>query len=534
MHHPRSRSGWAKDLTLVGSLASVLLVFLASRPLIEEIWVSGWSLGTVINLLAVATIPLLGFFAWKREDRLAATLAFSFWTLFLAAAYVVLVAAFASAKAPDYDILSVSFSATDSALPPRWQVFEAAKKFLLLDSPAHLAAIPLWAALALLGRTLFVHGESQTQWPAKWSVRHLVVAAAVSHVALAIYESRILPFLCEYLQAAIAFRLEESPHLVGLLGGPFILIGWAGSLFSLPVLPGFLFGAVYIAGRATLSAELTEEGVSVRSLGARLWSASWSGIRRVVAIRHGGADFDVVVNARAFGFVPYSFGIHAKHYAEGGRVCSSLIERCAQRGIQVEDRTSPRWVPAVAWALLIAGGGFAVWVCDVAYIGAQSYANDYPTPGNIAAMLQPMVQAALLASGVVMIGCGLGLLSAYHRGTFRPVLAGAWIWISTQFASPTHVSFLVAIAINAIHKAMEQPVVKVPDAAMPPSAQLELLVTTMQYTPVFAGVAYVIGTMVGSRRMDPGLEKARVGAPVSPPPVSRAASEEQQFSPVSF
>ncbi len=536
MQNSRSRSGWIRDLTLIGALASVFLAFETSKPLIEEIWLYGWLFGTLVNLLAIAAIPLLGFFSWRcarREDSRTPIMVLLFWTLLFAAAYAVLIATFTSVQVPEYDIV-VSISATDGSLPPRWQVLDAARVFLLLDSPIHFAAIPMWIAVAFLGRAVYVRYRPTSQWGPKWTVRHLVVALAVSHLALAIHESRILVYLCEYVQGAFAIRLEESPYLVGLLGPPFVLMGWAESLFAWPVLPGFLFGAVYIVGRATMSAELTEGGVAIRSFGAKLWSASWSSIRRVVAIEHNRPAHDVIVHARAFGFLPYSFGIHAKHFTDGARLCSSLIEACVQRGIPVERRSSPRWVPAAAWGLLIAGAGLAFWVCDVAYIGGQNYANDYPSPGNVAAMLRPMEQAALFLSAVVMIGCGLGLLSAYHRGTFRPVLAGAWVWVSVQFAEPTHLSFLVSIAINAIHKAMLQPVLPIPDATMPPNGQLELLVTAMEYTPVFAGIAYVIGTMVGSRRMSPGVEKVGVREPLSPAPVQRSAAEEQQFSPVSY
>ena len=118
---------------------------------------------------------------------------------------------------------------------------------------------------------------------------------------------------------------------------------------------------------------------------------------------------------------------------------------------------------------------------------------------------------------VVLIGCGLGMLSAYHRAATRPYLMMLWMLIA--FALPTPlIHWLVWIAIYAIDAATLGTHSHTP---IPNMVVWQNCFVIVSLVPAFAGASYLLGCIAGCRRIDKRPQEASVPAEL-PTPVKPA------------
>lgn len=123
--------------------------------------------------------------------------------------------------------------------------------------------------------------------------------------------------------------------------------------------------------------------------------------------------------------------------------------------------------------------------------------------------------SALNGALLLFVGLGVGLLSAYHRGGPRPVLAALFVLAVFDLTGPV-LHWLVWIAVYAILLAIRQPLVPLGPVGFPLASEVDLAITLMALRPAFVGIGYVLGVLLGRRRARPGEQEVGVPARLIP------------------
>lgn len=226
----------------------------------------------------------------------------------------------------------------------------------------------------------------------------------------------------------------------------------------------------------------------------------WEKVKRAEYISHGNNRPELILRYTTRFQIPFTIGLHAKHYADGEQAISMACKHLNRHNVPVRQYYSSRAIPWIASLLMLGGLLVALmqlWRWNDLWV---PYMRPDFESSHYADLLAPIELAVLSVLPVVLIGISLGLMSAFHRGSPRPILAGAWVLTSSFFPYPL-IHWLVWIAIYAIHDAMLQPLSRVPNLSDPNWSQFYLAIDLVNLIPLFAGVAYLLGLFIGKRRI---------------------------------
>lgn len=226
----------------------------------------------------------------------------------------------------------------------------------------------------------------------------------------------------------------------------------------------------------------------------------WDKVKRTEYISHGNKRPELILHYTTRFRIPFTIGIHAKHYADGEQAISMACKQLCKHNVPVRQYFSSRAVPWIANLLMLGGLLVALlqmWRWNDLWVPYMRPDFEFSQYGEL---LAPLELAVLSVLPVVLVGVALGMLSAFHRGSPRPILAGAWVLVSSFFPYPL-IHWLVWIAIYAIHDAMLQPLSKMPNLSDPNWSQFYLSIDLVNLIPLFAGVAYLLGLFVGKQRI---------------------------------
>jgi hypothetical protein len=318
------------------------------------------------------------------------------------------------------------------------------------------------------------------------------------------------------------FRYADEPGAFGVLGAwilgammiPVRLVVWAIGLMPEPqlVVPMFILLA-WVTGRL----QLNEKKIQIWVFGLRLLRVSFDRIKRCDLVFHNGNPDTAVLRARTMGFIPITLGIHAKHWQNGYQIVDQIRERCSALGITIGTWRSRRWTVWAAYGLIVCGAIVAL-IHELSYVrlwqpffSPQFDMNNY---WQIAAVGQT---TAMTLVPVVLIGCGLGMLSAYHRAAPRPYLMALWMLLALGLPTPL-LHWLVWIALYAIYTAT---LGFHRHAPTPNMIGWQNCFVLLSLVPAFAGASYLLGCIAGCRRIDKNPQE--VGVPAELPRPVRSA-----------
>ncbi|GEM_PF-4513573 len=302
--------------------------------------------------------------------------------------------------------------------------------------------------------------------------------------------------------------------ILGALMIPVRLVDWTIGLMPEPQL---VVPMLIVLAWVTARLQLTEKRIRIWVFGLNLLRVPFERIKRCDLIFHNGNPDTAVIRARLLGFIPITFGIHAKHWQNGNQIVDQIRERCSALGITIGTWRSRRWTVWAAYGLIACGAVVAL-IHELSYVrlwqpffSPQFDMNNY---WQIAAVGQTTVMTLV---PVVLIGCGLGMLSAYHRAATRPYLMMLWMLIALGLPTPL-LHWLIWMAIYAIYTAMlgiHQ------HAPTPNMIGWQNSFVLLSLVPAFAGASYLLGCIAGCRRIDKRPQEVGVPAEL-PRPVQSA------------
>ncbi len=281
-------------------------------------------------------------------------------------------------------------------------------------------------------------------------------------------------------------------------------LGWVGDIVIFLTTPLAFFAAagvfVWVAAERLV---INEGGVSLYLFRPKycLFRASWAQVRRVDVVLHSKKPPSAVVHYRSRFRLPFSIGVHAKRYPNGPDVVQDLIRRAREGSIPVIELRSPDWMPAAAWLLILLGAASSIAMHGYsASLMQEMSATEFPID-RLDDLAGTRTLPLLYLMAPILMGVGLGLLSAYHMGGLRPILMGMWMVGSTYLPDPL-VHWLVWAAICAILIARQTPIQPyLTGPPVPSPEEWEMAFTIIRSGPMFAGIAYVLGVYLGCRRV---------------------------------
>lgn len=319
------------------------------------------------------------------------------------------------------------------------------------------------------------------------------------------FASRRPPSTSVLLAAVLYLVIGNFPFLVNTILDSVFTEGWSWPV-ELPsdvraALP-FLASAALLLWGATERLSVDASGVSLYLFHPRykLFFAKWERVRFLDIVRHGSKPMTVVIHYRSRFGLPFSFGVHSDRYRDSHQVAADVLRMARDRDVRVRDWKSSPWVVVAGVAAFILCVVFIRLGRDLSTGIMQSYVDGTIPTHDVASLFSLMPLTKLFLAAVSCLGLGFGLHSAYHRGGPRPVLL-TLLLAGVMFVPDPLLHWLVVMAINAILTAV-QSVPSLRGAGgivtnVPSLPELELAFSLVRAAPWFAGVAYIVGVVLG-------------------------------------
>ncbi|MCH8275232.1 MAG: hypothetical protein IH851_10625 [Armatimonadetes bacterium] len=310
-----------------------------------------------------------------------------------------------------------------------------------------------------------------------WRFVKLVVLSVIMYLLLALAD--VVSLLSDFVGRFTGFNYMEGPTLPAFLGAAALLLFMSSRRLDVNARKVSL----YLGNRA-----LT------------LFEVPWFRVRRIVVIEHNRHPRTAVFYYDSRFLLPFSMAIHAKRWQNGEQVIDKALDLARGYEIPIVLRRSPDFIPWLAWGVILAGLACGFVMAFLWTETMQSYADGEIGFKQVGTMPQPIRFAALITASTVLPLLGLGLLSAFHRGTGRPVLLFMYAGVLTVL--PTGYAFwYVWMAIYAILTGILQPVTQLPHIPLEPLRNWELAFSMLTWSPIVGLAAYFLGVFIGQRRV---------------------------------
>ncbi|MEW5882835.1 MAG: hypothetical protein AB1725_01260 [Armatimonadota bacterium] len=493
------RIAWATVLSAIGALGVTILEALAD-PDVSPVLGDEFDPLPLLGAVALSLLSVVGAVVaapnLEKERPCAKSLCLIVWAITLAQ-----LEDFISGLLLRWSILDWNPEGVFWSVGPR-EVATFVVQFLLF---AWIAIVVIGAQRGSGVRSKVVRANAEAWSPARVVIGGLMAAGLWAVTRYGAHDMILW---------SLAAALEQAwwPEWLGSIPQSAAMgIGDAARL--LPFTAAALLYAGWLA--FAVSVDSTCVRVHLHGLGITLFRAPWERIRRVDLITHTRRAPTAVIHYWSRFRLPFSFGVHGKHFTEPERVVGTVVRQAEERALPVRQWKSPDAVVWVAWASLIAA--FALVIAMHMYEAHlwRWYIQDDFDLRDFAEVAAYVPLASLNAGWLLLAGIGAGLLSAYHRAGARPVLAALFILAVYDITGPL-LHWLVWTAIYAILVALRQPLVSIGPVGFPSAGEIDLAMALLSLAPAFVGFGYVLGVLVGCRRARPGEQEVGVPAKLSP------------------
>lgn len=267
---------------------------------------------------------------------------------------------------------------------------------------------------------------------------------------------------------------------------------------------GFVLAMGYVGWRHLRYVSLQSDSTEVSFVRPdwRLFRISHSLVRRIDVIRHERRPASAVLRFGWTRLAPFSLRLSVPTDEIGKVALSKFTDRCAESGARVSQWFASDRIRWLAPTLLLLGLALAQAQQLYSYLLIAPATGHPPRTEELANSVAFLQQSLLFAGMIVAIGLSFGLSSAYHRGAIRPFLAGLFVLL-VQFLPDPMVHWLVWIACYSILTARIGMTEIIPKVPFPPEWHIDVGFAIVMGGPAIAGGAYVLGVMIGVRRMKP-------------------------------
>ncbi len=406
--------------------------------------------------------------------------------------------------------------------------------FLFLSEVIHpdrLLAIAFFALFLLISGTFCYfafrnvgEGWRLGLWTPSGKVRWRWIASWL-FISLGLFAVWVPGLLGTSAETAQSFRTDALLWMPPILRETVDILFWKPFLFLTKIFSMALFPVgVSVGWLFTLMAlrvNVESEGIVVRlaGFGICLARALWEKVWRIDVVRHKGIPPSLVLHYWTRWRIPFSLNLSAQRYLTGEKLTEAVENEAKRRKIRMIYRYSPDGIPRLAYLFLALAIGLNLSQFILSSELWMRFIYDVIPSTRLNEIYAGIPLASLFVGSTLCFGIYLGLLSAFYRGGFRPVLAGLWV-VASRWVPDPHTHWLVWNAIYAIHKAILWIVVPSPEIPVVPMWEIHLAHTLVALGPAFAGLGYVLGVVSGCWRKPALVSAVQHASSQKPAPVS--------------
>lgn len=251
---------------------------------------------------------------------------------------------------------------------------------------------------------------------------------------------------------------------------------------------------VWIASRLSVS----ESGIGLH-LGQcvkPIFQLRWRGIYRCDALSHDGVLDTAVLRWRLFRILPLTVAVHAKHWVGGLATVERVIAMARSHEVRVDSWQSSRKVKRIAFGFLVVGVAslpINAWATEYYW---HKYVRDEIGFTEFHLLLNIIPVSVLMVIGATCIGLALGLMSAHHRASPRPILL-LYFLLACDMIAVQRLMWLLWPAIYSIflaNRGIE------PAPSLPNMQHWYAGIALAGFVHVIGGFSYLAGIIFGCRK----------------------------------